>query len=200
MNRKIMVAAVAVMFAVTSMMTGCETTGQAAGLGAGIGAVAGAVIGHQSGHGAEGAAIGAALGAGTGAAAHKIRAKRARNRAETVEQYNYQPSQGEMLTYEGSAVLPGTARPGSMVTSEVRYALLGAENGVSVNETRQLLRADGKVITEFSSKNLSRDDGTWVSEQDFRVPNDLQPGAYSVRSSVRTSQSSINGSTNFIIE
>lgn len=200
MRNKFLAPIVAVLFVATSMLTGCETTGQAAGLGAGIGAVAGAVIGNQSGHAAEGAAIGAALGAGAGAAAHKIRAKRARNRAETVAEYNYQESQGEMLTFEGSAVLPAQAKPGTMVTSEIRYALLGAGTGIAVNESRQLLRADGKVISEFSSKNETRDDGTWVSTQDFRVPSNLQPGSYTVRVSVRTAQSSISGSSNFIVE
>ena len=76
-------------------LVGCETYGQGAGLGAALGAGAGAIIGHQSGHALEGAAIGALVGTAAGLIAHDIKARKQKSREQTVQEYNYQPSQGE---------------------------------------------------------------------------------------------------------
>lgn len=180
-------------------MAGCESYGQAAGLGAGIGAASGAVIGHQSGRALEGAAIGAAIGAATGAIAHDIKARKQRNRAETEAQYNYQPAQGEMLTFEETAVLPPTARPGELIETSIQYALLGTGGGVQVTEQRMLMRGD-QVIAELSTKNFTRDDGTWVSTQPVRLAGNMAPGYYTIRTRVTTAQSAISGNANFTVQ
>lgn len=180
-------------------MAGCESYGQAAGLGAGIGAASGAIIGHQSGHALEGAAIGAALGAATGAIAQDIKFRRQRSRAETEAAYNYQPAQGEMLTFEETAVLPPTARPGELIETSIQYALLGTGGGVQVSEQRVLMRGD-RVIAELSTKNFTRDDGTWVSTQPVRLAGNMAPGYYTIRTRVTTAQSAISGNANFTVQ
>ena len=177
---------------------GCQTYGEGAGLGAALGGTAGAIIGHQSGHALEGAAIGAVIGGLGGLIAHDIKARKAKARAETVETYNYQPQQGEMLSYERSEILPNVVRPGEMFTSTVQYALLGAGAGVQVTESRQLLQGD-RVIADVSTKNFTRDDGTWVSEQQIRLPNDAASGEYTIVTRVSTAQSSISGRAPFTV-
>lgn len=180
-------------------MAGCETYGQAGGLGAGLGAATGAIIGHQSGHALEGAAIGAAVGGITGLIAHDIKVKRARSRQETEQQYNYQPQQGEMLRFERAEVLPPRARPGEMIESTIQYALLGTGAGVQATEQRTLLRGQ-QVIADLSTQSFNRQDGTWVSSQEFRLPTNLQPGQYTIKTAVRTAQSAISGNAGFVIE
>ncbi|MBI1320379.1 MAG: hypothetical protein GC168_15740 [Candidatus Hydrogenedens sp.] len=194
------VAALAAALAIGVGMSGCETTGGAAGAGAGIGALAGAVIGHQSGHALEGAAIGAAVGAASGAVAHDIRSKRARSEQETAEAYNYQPSQGETLRFEGAEVMPASVRPGEMIESRVTYALLGTGGGVQVTETRRMMGQDGRLIAELSSEGFTRGDGTWVSSQNFRLPNNQAPGSYQIETEVRTAKSRISGRANVFVE
>jgi hypothetical protein len=189
------VLAVAMVFA----MAGCETYGQAGGLGAALGGGAGAIIGHQSGHALEGAAIGAVVGGLTGLIAHDIKARRAKSREETAAAYNYQPAQGEMLTFERTEVLPGTVRPGEMIESSVQYALLGTGSGIQVTESRALLRGD-QVLSDLSSKGFTRQDGTWVSSQQFRLPGNLQPGQYTLLTRVNTAQSAISGRANFWVQ
>ncbi|MFP4501894.1 MAG: YMGG-like glycine zipper-containing protein [Candidatus Hydrogenedentota bacterium] len=178
---------------------GCETYGQSAGLGAALGAGTGAVIGHQSGHAGEGAAIGAALGGLTGLVVHDVKARRARSAKETAADYEYAPDQGEKLQLEDVRVSPKSTRPGTMVSAEVQYALLGTGGGVQVRERRNLLK-QGQLLRELSSETFTRADGTWVSSQDFRLPNDLDPGAYTVQVRVETAQSAISGMTNFTVE
>ncbi len=180
-------------------LVGCETYGQGAGLGAALGAGAGAIIGHQSGHALEGAAIGALAGTVAGLIAHDIKARKQKSREQTVQEYNYQPAQGEMMTFERAEVLPPTVRPGEMVSSTIQYALLGTGGGVEVNESRILMRGD-KVISEVSSQSFTRDDGTWVSEQQFRLPGNQQPGQYTVMTKVRTAKSAVSGQASFIVQ
>ncbi len=182
---------------VSVALSGCQTYGEAGGLGAGAGALAGGIIGHQSGHAIEGALIGAALGGAAGLIAHDIKVKRERNREQTIAAYpTYVPTQGEMLQMERSEILPATVRPGENAEASVQYALLGTGPGLQVSEQRSLMRGD-KLIAEVSTHNFTRDDGTWVSTQPFRVPTNLQPGPYTIITSVRTAQSSISSSANF---
>jgi len=199
MTYKKRIATVCIALAMAVGMSGCETTGGAAGAGAGIGALAGAVIGHQSGHALEGAAIGAAVGAASGAVAHKIRSNRARDAQETAAQYNYEPAQGETLRFEGAEVFPATTRPGEMIESQIQYALLGTGGGVQVTETRRMLQ-DGRLIAELSSEGFTRGDGTWVSSQNFRLPNNQAPGGYQIETEVRTAKSRISGRANVFVE
>lgn len=199
MTKKMKALSLLTMAALAISMVGCETYGQAGGLGAALGAGAGAVIGHQSGHALEGAAIGALVGGITGLIAHDIKARRARTREETMAAYNYQPAQGEMLTFERAEVLPMTVRPGETIEGSIQYALLGVGGGVQVSEMRTLLRGD-QVLADLSTKNFNRTEGTWVSSQEFRLPGDLQPGHYTLVTSVRTAQSAISGRASFTVQ
>lgn len=181
------------------VMSGCQTYGEGAGAGAAVGAIAGGIIGHQSGRALEGAAIGAALGGLVGLIAHDIKVQRAKSRQQTVEQYNYTPSQGEVLSIEEYFVSPGVARPGERITASLQYALLGASEGTQVTETRRLLRGE-KVIAELSSKKFTRQDGTWLTTQDFTLPNNLKPGEYTLDQRVETSESRISGLAAFVVQ
>ena len=177
---------------------GCETYGEAAGLGGALGAGTGAIIGHQSGHTVEGALIGGALGAVTGLIVHDVKVRQAKSRQETAQTYNYQPSQGEMLTFERAEVLPASVRPGEEISSTMQYALLGVGSGAQVSEQRTLMQGD-RVISDISTQNFTRQDGTWVSDLPFRLPGNLQPGQYTVVTTVRTSRSAISGRAAFTV-
>jgi uncharacterized protein YcfJ len=180
-------------------MVGCQTYGEAGGLGAALGAGTGAIIGHQSGHAGEGALIGGVLGGLTGLVAHDIKAQKQRDRAQTAAQYKYQSTQGEMLTLENAQVLPSSVRPGNLVEASMQYALLGTGGGTKVTETRTLKRGD-EVIAEVSSKTFTRDDGTWVSTQQFKIPENVVPDMYTVVQVVQTAQSRISGSAQVMVE
>lgn len=180
-------------------LVGCETTGKSAGLGAVIGGTAGAIIGHQSGHAAEGALIGAAAGGLTGWFVHDVRAERKSNREQTVQTYNYEPSQGEVLSLEESYVTPSVARPGTMMDGSLQYAIIGSGGNTQVKETRRLLRGE-KVISELSSKTFTRQDGTWITSQQFKLPSNLSPGRYSLIQKVETSTSTVFGTAEFTVE
>lgn len=196
MKKIIVMLPIAALILTPLAVSGCQTYGEGAGLGAGLGAVAGAVIGNQSGHALEGAAIGAVVGGVAGLIAHDIKVHKQRSREETAQTYNYQPSQGEVLSFERAEVLPQNVRPGEEIEGTIQYALLGTGAGVQVTETRALLQGD-RVLYELSTKSFTRDEGTWVSSQQFRLPSDLVPGPYTLLTRVGTAQSSISGRSNF---
>lgn len=186
------VASLCILFAAA----GCETYGQAGGLGAVLGAGTGAIIGNQSGHSGEGALIGGVVGGLAGLVAHDVKARKQKAAAATAAQYNYQPTQGEMLTLESCQVLPSAIQRGNLVEASIQYAILGTGGGTQVTEARSLRRGD-QVISEVSSKTFTRDDGTWVSTQQFKVPENLEPGTYTVVQVVQTAQSRISGTSQF---
>lgn len=175
---------------------GCESYGKGTALGAALGAGAGAIIGHQSGHAGEGALIGAALGGLTGLIAHDVKAHKQRDAAATATVYNYQPTQGEMLTLESAQALPSSVRRGNFIEASIQYALLGTGGGVSIQETRVLKRGN-EVIAEVSSKTFTHDDGTWVSTQQFKIPEHVGLGTYTVVQVVQTAQSRISSANPF---
>lgn len=177
-------------------VAGCQTYGESAAAGGILGSALGAIIGHQSGHQGEGAIIGAVLGGMTGLVVHDVQTQQARGGAETAEEYGYEARQGEMLELEYARVLPSVVVRGNMVEATVQYALLTDERATDVKETR-VLRRDGKVVAELSTKHFTRASGSWVSTLPFRVPRDLAPGEYELVQTVRTAESTVSSVNTF---
>ena len=198
-----------VMAASVAGLTGCETTGESAGLGALIGAGAGAIIGAHSGNAAAGAIIGAALGGAGGAISHDVRETRAEKRrtaSETYARYNYEPvetvtttpSRSLSLVFEDASVVPSAIRRGAMVEGTMQYAVLGAGAGRDVTETR-IIKKGSEVISQVSSKTFTRNDGTWVSRQEFRIPESWAPGEYTLEQVVQSQDTWISGTVKFYV-
>lgn len=199
-RKRIGTGLIALVFVAT--ITGCETTGESIGLGAVIGATAGAIIGNQSGSQGEGAAIGAVLGGITGAIVNdvqKTNAKKQRSASETVIEYNYTPAQGESMIFEMSGVTPTAIQRGQMTTASMQYALLGTGAGKTVTETRTI-RRNNEVISQISSQKFTRNDGTWVSNQQFRIPENWDTGEYTLEQIAQTNESAVSGNTKFYVE
>ena len=190
------------LFSMIFTFSGCESTGKSAGMGAAIGATAGAIIGNQSGNQGEGAVIGAIIGDTTGAIVkdvQKTKAKKSRTAEETVVEYNYTPTQGESLRFEGASVNPVEVMRGQLTTVSMQYALLGSGAGKQVTETRTI-KMNGEVVAQISSESFTRNDGTWVSTQDFRIPNNWLEGHYVLEQFASTNSSSISGTANFVVK
>ena len=118
---------------------------------------------------------------------------------ETVVEYDYRPTQGESLVFESSTIEPDVITRGSMTTAGMQYALMGSGAGKQVTETR-VIRRDGELISQISSQSYTRNDGTWVSTQQFRIPENWEPGKYSIEQTAQTNQSAVSGMTNFYVE
>jgi hypothetical protein len=199
--RNILFKSATVLIAIV-MLTGCASNREAGGLGAVIGGVAGAVIGHQSGRGAEGAVIGAAIGGLSGLAIRDVKETNARKRADaatTAQQYNYRPAEGLSLSFEDGTISPGTVPRGTFVEASMQYALLGSGVGKQITETR-IIKKDDEVVSQISSKKFTRNDGTWVSNQQFKVPDSWTPGEYVLEQTVETIDSTVFGTTRFYVQ
>ena len=208
--KKIACCAGALMFCVALM--GCQTYGESAGLGAVLGATAGAIIGNQSGHSEGGAVVGAAIGAIGGAIVHDVNVQR----EEEMEQHQAHrpdpvrhpepvlttrpsvPKMTHSLVLEESSVLPSRVRRGSMVEASIQYALTGGRYGTRVTEVRELMR-DGKVIERFFSKSEVRENGSWVSAQQFRVSEHLEPGEYTVVQTISSRDMTVSASSTLTV-
>ncbi|MFP6597268.1 MAG: glycine zipper family protein [Candidatus Hydrogenedentota bacterium] len=202
MTRLKRITALCAILGMTVLVTGCATTGESAGLGAILGAAAGAIIGNQSGNAGEGAVIGAVIGGLSGVIVNDVQKTRSEKKVsaqETVVEYDYRPTQGESLVFESSTIEPDVITRGSMTTAGMQYALMGSGAGKQVTETR-VIRRDGELISQISSQSYTRNDGTWVSTQQFRIPENWEPGKYSIEQTAQTNQSAVSGMTNFYVE
>ncbi|MCH7911185.1 MAG: hypothetical protein IIB38_16420 [Candidatus Hydrogenedentes bacterium] len=202
--KKFACCAGALMLCVT--LTGCQTYGESAGLGAILGATAGAIIGNQSGHSEGGAVVGAAIGAIGGAIVHDVNVQR----EEEMRQHQAHrpdpvlttrpsvPKMTHSLVLEESSVLPSRVRRGSMVEASIQYALTGGRYGTRVTEVRELMR-DGKVVERFFSKSEVRENGSWVSAQQFRVSEHLEPGEYTVVQTISSRDMTVSASSTLTV-
>jgi hypothetical protein len=198
MTQKSFIVAVVGLVCAALVVGGCETYARSGALGAGLGAATGAAIGSASGDAGQGALIGAAVGGLAGLITHDVRARRAKSREETAAKYDYEPSQGEVLSMENAQVLPSVVRPGGMAEMTMQYALLGAGEEATVTETRQLRR--GADVLSESSQTVTRGEGTWVSTQQFELPRDAKSGEYTVYQRASTATSTVSASDTFIVE
>ena len=169
------------------VLAGCETTGQSVGLGALVGGATGAIIGNQSGHAAEGALIGAAVGAAAGWVADKIvkdrQSRLAKGPVETATENNYKPEEGFRLEMKGGTISPRTVKPGDTVLTTYQYAVLGAGDGVPVQQTCLVKKGD-RQLAVLDRKTVTRTDGTYESLIEFQVPPEAEPGEYIISQSV----------------
>lgn len=190
-------------------LTGCQTYGESAGLGAVLGATAGAIIGNQSGHSEGGAVIGAAIGAVGGAIVHDVNVQReeemhatrpdpVRHPDPVLTPSPSVPKMTHSLVLEESSVLPSRVRRGSMVEASIQYALTGGRYGTRVTEVRELMR-DGKVVERFFSKSEVRENGSWVSAQQFRVSDHLEPGEYTVVQTISSRDMTVSASSTLTV-
>ncbi len=187
---------------------GCQTYGESAALGGILGGAAGAIIGHQSGDGLEGAAIGAAVGAAVGAIAKDQEVRREKDRELQYQAQRPRPqyppppparADAETLVLEDITVLPSVVRRGNIVEVSIQYGVFNARENVRINETRTLYK-DGLEIEIFASNLIYRSNGSWVSPQQFRVANRLDPGVYEIVQTVESRNAMISGRAMFRIE
>ena len=196
--RRAVVGMVVISMAAMPMM-GCETAGGSAGAGAATGAALGGLIGAGSGNALEGALIGAAAGALAGWIIYDVKARKTKEAQTTAAEYNWEPQAGTLLQLESADVVPQVVQRGNVAEATIQYALLGTGAGTEVIETRTLQRG-AEVIGTLSQKSYTRNDGTWVSSQQFKVAPNLSPGTYTLVQTVQTSTETINSTTDFIVQ
>jgi hypothetical protein len=107
--------------------------------------------------------------------------RRVADRAATVKQVAYAPSQGVVVKVHKSEVAPAAARPGDVVEARVEYEALAPDpqERVPVKE-RRAFEKDGKAAMEAVERQLRRSQGVHISTYRFRIPADLKQGKYTV--------------------
>ncbi len=172
-----------------------ENPGAAVGGGAGAatGAAAGAVIGKSAGAAVVGGLLGALAG---GAIGHYAYDKR-KDRQQTAQDLNFQPSKGgNMIKVENASASPQTVKPGSEVNLITTYGLLTrSQSETPVTETWEITH-DGKVVGN-PQVHVNRPDGTYQARIPLRLPENATPGVYNVRSTVKTASGSDTKTTQF---
>ncbi|MEX2015029.1 MAG: hypothetical protein WD873_00235, partial [Candidatus Hydrogenedentales bacterium] len=119
--------------------------------------------------------------------------------AATAAEYNWEPQQGVVLRLEDADVVPQVVQRGNVAEATIQYALLGTGAGTEVTETR-VLRRGAEVVGTLSQKSYTRNDGTWVSSQQFKIAPNLAPGTYTLVQTVQSATQAINANTEFIVQ
>lgn len=107
--------------------------------------------------------------------------KRVADRAATVKQVAYAPSQGIVVKAHKSEVAPTAAKPGEVLEARIEFEALAPDpqERVPVKE-RRAFEKDGKAAMEPVERQVRRSQGVHLSTYRFLVPADLKPGKYTV--------------------
>lgn len=185
-----------------SVLLSCQTImdehrGAAVGAGAGAatGAVAGAVIGKGAGAVILGGLIGGLVGGMVGTYAYDM----PRTREQTAKTYNYQPSQGTILTIENASVSPQIAYPGDVVNLNMTYAVLNPSRNAEIHITEIREITHNNQLVGNPEVRVVRADGTYNSTIPLRLPPNAAKGTYKVRTIVQSSNAKDTREINFTV-
>jgi hypothetical protein len=153
-----------------------------AGIGATAGTIAGAVLGDSTGSTVLGGLVGALVGGVIGHYAYD----QPRNRDETASTYNYQPSEGTLLTIEEAAVFPQRVRAGDTVDIKMTYAVLNPSPNAEtkIREIREITH-NGQLVGRPEVRQV-RTDGTFTSTVPLHLPAGAKTGQYKVMVTVES--------------
>ncbi len=194
-KRSLSVVVLCVLVAFSSMtLTGCSTdssTGANVGKGAAGGAVLGAITGAllNPGNPWKGAAIGAAAGALVGAIAGFVwdyTSKQSKDYAQTQQDVQYSPNQGDQVTVTKYSLDPGQAQPGQPININTTYYVMtpAADSELNVKEVRYVKKYNPqtKAYEELGRENTSvtMKPGTRDGSGKITLPKDAEPGNYAL--------------------
>jgi len=212
MSRRILALAIVAIF--TLSLAGCQTEsgyydpGRSAGAGAlggaATGAALGAIIGAATGSPATGAWIGAASGALVGGVGGYLYAQHRNNEIRDQEAaaqaYNYNPSQGNIVSVDAADASPSVVRPGQQVNLGMTYTILTPSNvPVSVTLVREV-RYQGQLLGQPYQTTVSNANGTFNDSVAYSMPSNASYGNYSVTSRVDSSYGSSSREAYFSVQ
>ena len=182
----------------TASLLGCGTVPEehkGAAVGAGAGALAGVLLGGDTTGRIVGGLIGALVG---GAIGHYAYDKR-RNRDETAQAYNYQPSQGTQVVIENAQASPQSVRGGEDVNLQTTYAVLTPSEATQVNVTEiRRITHNGELVGN-PEVTVVRTGGTYTSSVPLRMPQGADKGTYVVRTTIETASARDTRETRFTV-
>jgi len=196
MARKFLVIAMVLIFG--AALAGCATEsgyydpGRSAGAGAlggaATGAALGAIIGAATGNPATGAWIGAASGAVVGGVGGYLYAEHRNSEISSsraaAQRYNYSPAQGAVVDVNRVYVTPNSVRPGGQVSLGMDYTIL-TPNNAPVNSTLyREIRLNNATLGQPYQTQVTNANGTFTDQVNYGLPNEAQPGTYTVISRV----------------
>jgi hypothetical protein len=197
MARKFLVIAMVLIFG--AVLAGCATEsgyydpGRSAGAGAlggaATGAALGAIIGAATGSPATGAWIGAASGAVVGGLGGYLYAEHRnsemRSAQAAAESYNYSPGQGAMVDVNRVYVNPSQVRAGQTVSLAMDYTILTPDNAPVTSTLYREIRLGGTTLGQPYQTQVNNSNGTFTDQVNYGLPNNAQPGTYTVISRVQ---------------
>jgi hypothetical protein len=161
----------------------------------------------------QGETVGAGVGAAAGTAAglllggstrtiiagHYVH-KQNRSASETAQEYNYQASQGTVVSIEKDSALPDVVKPGETVNLETTYALLipKSDQEVTVTEEREI-KHNGQLVGN-PKVSVNRLGGTYSTTLPLHLPSNAAKGEYQVITKVMTSSASDLRTTSFRVD
>ena len=189
MNKKKIALILIISMLNMTVLLGCSTIPEeheGAAVGAGVGAAAGTLAGVIWGDSTGSAILGGLVGALVGGAIGHYAYDQKRNREETARTYNYQESQGTVLTIEEAAASPQKVRAGDTVDIKMTYAVLNPSPNkeTKIREIREITH-NGQLVGRPEVSQV-RTDGTFTSTVPLHLPAGAKTGQYKVMVTVES--------------
>lgn len=211
MTRKLLVIAMVLIFGVA--LAGCATEsgyydpGRSAGAGAlggaATGAALGAIIGAATGSPATGAWIGAASGAVVGGLGGYLYAEHRnseiRSARAAAQSYSYSPAQGSVVDVNQVYINPTQVQAGQTVNLGMDYTILTPDNIPVTSTLYREVRMGGTTLGQPYQTTVNNSNGTYSDQVNYALPNNAQPGTYTVISRVMNQYGSAEKTAYFTV-
>jgi hypothetical protein len=134
-----------------------------------------------------GAAAGGLLGGVGGYLYAEHRNSEISSARAAAQQYNYQPSQGNLVAVDQANADPAVVSPGQQVNLGMTYTILTPNNEpVSVTLVREV-RYGGNLLGQPYQTTVTNTNGTFSDSVGYNLPNNASPGNYTVVSRLMSS-------------
>jgi outer membrane lipoprotein SlyB len=149
-------------------------------VGTAAGTAGGALLGGVLFKSTGGAVVGSLLGGLAGGLIGNTLETQSKDRATTVQDYNYASTQGTVVQIEKVEAEPISIRAGEKVNLIARYALLTPQPGQKVTVTERWDITRGKELAGNPVHTVQRQGGTWGSAIPITLHTTARSGNYHV--------------------
>ena len=105
------------------------------------------------------------------------------------------------LRMERSEVTPATVKRGNSIIYRFPYtACVPAQPGYILGRFRTAIVSNGKELSSRADETYPIDTGKWIVDTDIAVPEQANPGLYSIEATLVAKSMMIQDRVNFIVE
>lgn len=129
----------------------------------------------------------------------KQQAEKTEDRGTAAEKYGY-AGKKDQLTVEMPVIKPSIVKPGDRVSQQISYVVLSPEKDKEFDVTEVITLVGSNIRLELSRKTTRRTQGSYLSNLEFVIPQDLPAGTYQLLTKIAAAGDEKQQTATFILK